>query len=114
MEAQLDYFNKILLATFQINYMASSLNGSNQEMMMVKALVERKEGDGSIMANRIEQNFGTLKLALAGVVDVMEHLADYMNENDTVMPIDERISKPAFDILVHGKDEVERIYEEEV
>lgn len=96
---KLDSFNKILIATAQINYMAASLEGVRKDYIFLK------------MPN--EELDKALSDALSGLSRVMEDLGDYINETDSICEIDVRVSKAPFDIIIHGKDEVDELYEEE-
>lgn len=95
---RLNTFSKILITTGQINYLANTVHTVNQQLKMIPdtkgALV------GSIENQELMLNDVQYKLAL-----VMESLADFCNNTDIVMPIDERICDNAFDIILRGNDD---------
>ncbi len=103
MSEKLDYFSKILLATGQINYMASIVDGVNNE---IKWLPNQ---DGILSAG-ISEREEVLKSIVDDLTNTLEKLGDLMNGQDMCKPIDERITAPAFHILVHGEDELETEY----
>ena len=90
MAQKLDSFKKILLATGQINYLASAI----QEVI-----------EGSKM------NEDVISAISGGLASIMEMLAEIANDHDFTLPIDERISRVPFEILLHDMDDVESDYE---
>ena len=89
MEAKLSPFNKILLATSGINYLASAIESLDDSQN------ERKE---------------FLLKILADVTKAMEECMDFLNGCDAVLPVDERIMKVTSEILIFGMDDVELEY----
>lgn len=102
---KLDSLSKILVATSAINYMANTLFSVNQQMRQVvhlKPELEKVHGSGmdyrdSLLANTV------VKLG-----QIMEELGNCMNEQDCISPIDVRITKEAFSIILEGNDDVEQ------
>lgn len=100
MAEKLDIFNKILLATQTINYLASNMNN-------VVTQIRSMTGMSNIQMNGADATEAVLNTALVQLANVMEGLGDYVNNVDMVCPIDERITNAAFQIIVHGKDNIE-------
>lgn len=102
---KLDNFSKILLATAQINYQAASLNGVVEQQKLMGLRTE--------IGERIRQTDEVLQNAANSLTQIMVRMADYINNVDCICPLDVRVSRVPFEILVHGKDETEKSYEEE-
>ena len=102
MEEKLDSFSKILIATGQINYMASSINSVNMQIKTVS-------DDKGTFKHRIDQRDKALADAVCKLGEVMEDLGDLINVQDCISPIDERVSNVPFEIIIHGKDEIESL-----
>lgn len=97
MSQKLDSFNKILLATGTINYLASMVEGLNSDMKRISDPEGvRKEG--------IEKRDKDLETALGHLMAAMEVLGNSVEEP---CAIDVYVTKPAFNVIVHGYDEVE-------
>lgn len=97
---KLDSFSKILLATQSINYMANIAHSVNQQ---IKGIPDPQ----GIFKPGIKHRDELLKLVVSKLGEVMNELGHCLNNADSVSPIDERITKQAFDIIIHGKDNVE-------
>lgn len=101
MPQKLDSFSKILLATGAINYMASGINYVNEQCRLLpdehgfhkEGIAERDK----LLADTVKQ-----------LGQVMEDLGNYMNGADCICPIDVRATKQAFQIIIHGKDNVDK------
>lgn len=104
---RLDHFSKIIIATGQINYMASSVNGVN---LQLKAI--RKQ-DEDFLRELIKTNDEFLKEVVVDLKNIMEKVGNYINGVDCICPIDVRVSKVPFEIVVENKDEVENDYEDQ-
>lgn len=102
---KLDPYSKILLATQTINFLASNINSVMNDYAWLSTVNEPASAER--LRNSAKQKKDLLEDALIGLVSVMESLADYCNDFDSITPIDIKIVKPAFDVLVHGEDLVE-------
>lgn len=103
---RLDSFSKILIATAQVNYMAAAINGVNEQIKFLKDNPFHQEG--------IKQRDAILAQTEDKLSDIMEDLGNYMNNNDCLTKIDERVTTVAFNIIQRGMDEVETIYPDDV
>jgi hypothetical protein len=97
---KLDSFNKIILATGTINYMASSINGLNEQIKILKD----KEG---AFKDGIEQRDAILAEAVEDLKKVMNKLGDLINAQDAICAIDQYVVTPAFNVVVHGHDDAD-------
>lgn len=104
MSEKLNDFSKILLATSAINYMASQIDSVNKEMKAVQMGVPKH---AEAIQSNIDYRNGVLLGSVQKLAEIMNELGDCMSNNDIVMPIDEKITTPAFDIIVHGEDAIE-------
>jgi len=103
MNEKLDSFSKILIATGQINYLASQINMTNIAIKSVPdELGWRAEG--------IKDRDEALAETVMKLSDIMQELADLMNNQDFTQEIDARITKAPFEILIHGMDDVTTEY----
>ena len=93
---KLDSFSKILLATGTINYLAAAINSVNEEMKFAPDH-ERYHVSG------IERRDAALLTASVKLSEIMNALGGVLDE---VCAIDEYVTTPAFEVLVHGKDDV--------
>lgn len=92
---RLDNFSKIILATGTINYLASSIEGVNAQMKMIK-------GDGfKELTGKLDDD---LEKATKLLTEVMEVLGNSLPETCS---IDQYVTTPAFMVVMHGHDEVE-------
>lgn len=97
---RLDDYSKILIATNAINYMANNIDRVNSQMKTVKLDINTiKEG--------IKQRDEALSVAVESLGQIMENLGNIMNDHDISGAIDEKITAPAFDIIIHGKDTIQ-------
>ena len=101
MDNKLDNFSKIMLATGAINYMANCINSVNEQMKFVP-------DPDQVHSEGIKQLDDILFDTWGKLGDIMEELADLMNAQDCISPIDVRATKSAFDIIVHKKDDVNK------
>lgn len=100
MSQKLDNISKIMLATGSINYMATAINSVNEQIKMVPDPEGyHKEG--------IETRDQLLARTVKRLGNIMEELGNLMNNQDCIAPIDVRATTPAFEIILHGKDDVE-------
>lgn len=97
MSEKLDSFSKILLATGTINYLASIIEEVNKDMKVFAS-------PGNVHAAGVQRREAALETALYHLKEVMEALGNAMNE---VCPIDQYVTTPAFNVLIHGHDDVE-------
>lgn len=94
---KLDSFNKIILATGTINYLASMVEGLNSDM---KCSPDPKK----VHAEGIAKRDADMVAALEKLKEAMEILG---NSIDEVCAIDQYVTTPAFNVVVNGHDEVE-------
>lgn len=94
---KLDSFNKILLATGTINYLAGMVEGLNSDM---KHMPDPKK----VHADGIAKRDADMEAALGKLKEAMEILG---NSVDEVCAIDQYVTTPAFQVVMHGHDEVE-------
>lgn len=104
---KLDAFNKILIATGTINYMASALNGVNEQ---IKSIPEGFE----ILEKGIKERDRAINRTLKRLCNTIEELGNFLDSRDCVCTIDQRVYKEPLRILLHGMDEVQNDYEEGV
>jgi hypothetical protein len=98
---RLDDFNKILIATGQINYLASCLDGVNSDIRFIPDPEGwHKEG--------IQTREYVLRDVRQALYDLMERMADLMNNTGCISPIDVRVSKEAFKVVSGQNDNVEK------
>ncbi len=104
METQrLDTYSKILLATSTLNYTAWIVEGVQQQIKQTRMI-------DPIILEAYAHNEKILEDTLKTLSQAMEEIGNFINEFDMVTPMDERITSPAFDIIIHGKDIVELPY----
>lgn len=104
---KLDNFNKILIATAAINYMAHGIYETSGDI--------KKSGLSQETFHKevVEEADEILHLAISQLEGLMDTLGDFINARDMVSPIDIRVTQAAFDIVCHGKDDSEEDYDEE-
>lgn len=113
MSRKLDEFNKILLATSTINYMASALEGVRRDYQIISSVNNEKGNtvkainEGLVSKNKKMAN--TLKKLCA----VIEDLGNYLDGHDIICPIDSRVYSVPLNILLHKMDEEDTVYENE-
>ncbi len=98
MQKKLDSFNKILLATATINYMASSLEGVRSQCVLMNSDIPK-----DIAAN----NEKVLSEAVEDLKVIMNKLGDFINATDCICALDQYVTTPAFNVVVNGHDETE-------
>ena len=101
MDNKLDSFSKIMLATGAINYMANCINSVNEQIKFVP-------DPDQVHSEGIKQRDAILFDTWGKLGDIMEELGNLMNDHDCISPIDVRATKAAYDIIVHGKDDVNK------
>lgn len=102
---KLDSFSKILLATGTINYMAASVDSLNQHMRYVQDPNGwHKEG--------IEEREKVLAETVEDLKKIMNRLGDIINAHDSLSAVDQYVTTPTFNVVVHGHDEVEGDFDE--
>lgn len=105
-QEKLDAFRKILIATGQINYLAANMSEVNSQMkLLCDEHGYHKEG--------IKARDEMLDSVVEKLSDIMEDMAELLNGQDAVCEIDIRVSSVPFEILRHGKDEVDTNYDED-
>lgn len=104
MTEKLDSFSKILVATGQINYLASCINSVNTAIKMIP-------DEKGVHTDSIKDRDDILTEAADKLAAIMEDLADLMNDQDFAQTIDVRLTKAPFGVLLHGMDETEVEYE---
>lgn len=104
MSQKLDSFSKILIATGQINYMASMINGVNEQMKFI-------HDEKGIHAAGIKEKDEKLSEVVEKLSAIIDDMGNLINSHDCVCEIDERVSKVPFEILIHGMDDTETDYE---
>lgn len=97
---KLDTYSKILLATANINYVAWMVQGVQEQIKQTRMA-------DPVILSAYATNQEVLNEALAALREVMEDMGNFVNNFDMVTSMDERITSPAYDIIIHGKDEVE-------
>lgn len=95
---RLDSFNKILLATGTINYLASMINGVNSQLKMTKLANDPIHKEG------IEERDAIMGKAVELLKETMEILGNALEEQ---CEIDIYVTTPAFQVITHGHDEVD-------
>ena len=109
---KLDSVSKIIVATSAINYMAniiSSLNADMGKVLLSMAAADKHFAEPDYkksILNDIEERRELLKSVVNRLGSIMVDLDNCLNNCDGTMPIDERITKTAFEIIVHGNDTV--------
>lgn len=99
---KLDSFGKILLATGNINYLAAAIHGLNEQMRFVP-------DSENIHKPGIEKRENDLTDALAHLTQAMEILGNSLEEP---CAIDVYVTTPAFNVIIHGNDDVEGDFDE--
>lgn len=101
MSDKLDSLSKIMLATGAINYMACSIDSVNEQIKTIPDLRKvHEEG--------IKQRDEMLFKVWGKLGDIMEEMGDLINMQDCLCPIDVRATREAFNIVVSGKDDVNK------
>jgi hypothetical protein len=103
---KLDNFSKILIATGQINYMAASIDGVNQQ---IKTIPDPE----NIHSAGIKEKDEVLSDTVDGLAAILENLGDLINGHDCICHIDTRVARVPFEILLHGQDDTETDYDGE-
>lgn len=98
---KLDVFNKILLATGSINYMASAVYSLNEQM---KTIPDPK----GIFKEFNDKRDEDLVKALGHLKSAMEILGNSIEEP---CALDLYVTTPAFNVVMHGYDDVECDFE---
>ncbi len=104
MTQKLDTFSKIILATGSINYLASMVEGVNSEMKMTPGFMS----EGSVHKEGVDKRDKDMDEALALLEQVMGKLGNSLEEQ---CAIDIYVTTPAFNVLIHGHDDVEGDFE---
>ena len=116
MNNKLDSFNKILLATGTINYMASALEGVRKNCQTIVSINSKKESldefSNKVMIEGLASKNEMIDDALKKLCDVIEDLGNYLDGHDIVCPIDQRVYSVPLNILLHGMDEEETKYDD--
>jgi len=101
MSAKLDNLSKIILATGAINYLAVSLDSVNEQIKMIPDKEGTFEHGIQARDNLLFETWGKLG-------DIMQDLGNLINGQDCLTPIDIRVTKEAFNVVIHGKDNVNK------
>lgn len=101
---KLDQLSKVLIATGAINYLFAQVYDVNKSM---KIIVSKNPDQRKIFEESILQKEDVLFSTLKKLAEVMEGLGNILNAHDSICPIDDRATREAFEIIVHGKDNVE-------
>lgn len=91
--------------------MASQVNSSIIQLKTSTAVDSKTDIPSDVkevLQETINRNSNELNFCLDHLKETMERLGDYMNNCDLICPIDVRITEEPFQILFHGKDEVEK------
>lgn len=107
MNNKLNAFSKILIATSQINYMANSINSANE---VIKMLPDSR----GALKEGIKERDDALEETVKKLGEVMEDLGNLINNHDCICKLDERVAKVPFEIIIEGKDDTEKDYDEEL
>src|SRR4051812_25036654 len=102
---KLDSFNKILLATSSINYMANCLYTTNEQ---VKIATHHLPDHKEVLGDGIKHKDELLEATVNKLHEIMEDLGDCMNHSDCISPIDVRVTKEAFAIVSGKYDDVDK------
>lgn len=107
-------FDKIMLATQQIQNMASRIENTRQ---MVSCVI-RQENEPYLYQSMVTDNETTLQESLSKMMVVIEDLAGWINSNDNLCGEDIALYKVPFDVLYNrvSEDEfedIEVIYKED-
>lgn len=100
---RLDSFSKILIATGQINYMASSIDGVQKQIVCLP-------DENGYHKDGIEERRRLLEITVRRLTSIAQEMGEFINSRDMLCPIDIRVSKVPFEIL-GGMDEVEKEYQ---
>lgn len=111
MSQKLDNFSKILLATGQINYMASSIDGVTSDIRSLSR--DPKYDPRGWHKSRAEANDRVLGETVRKLAKIMEEMGNYINACDIICPLDERVAKVPFEIVISEMDDTEKKYDEE-
>lgn len=105
MAQKLDSFSKILLATSAINYMASSIDGVNRDMKFIR----HNDGDAlnEFHNKGIEERDKLMEDVVKQLGQIMESMGNVINGHDAICAIDQYITTPAFNVIIHGNDDTE-------
>lgn len=104
MAEKLDQLSKILLATGTINYLATSMFCVNKDM---KYLVHRHPETEKVHGGGIKEKDEVLDEVIGKLTEVMELLGNTLSNCDAVCPLDQYVTTPAFQVVVHGNDNPE-------
>ncbi len=74
----------------------------------MKAVVHATPENSAVFEEGIKEKDAILEETVKKLGIIMEDLGNLINNCDAISPIDERVTKPAFDIIVHGKDDVNK------
>lgn len=90
--------------------MASSVNSTIIQLKTSTSVDSKTDIPSDVkdvLEETINKNSKELDFCLDHLKETMERLGNYMNNCDLICPIDVRITEEAFQILFHGKDNVE-------
>jgi|SRR6185503_11420550 len=104
MNEKLDNFSKVLVATSAINYLANTLWEVNNQ---TKTTLHLYPAEKHIFEHGIKYKDEVLAETVKKLGQIMEELGECLNSCDASCEIDNRVTTPAFDIVLRGKDSVE-------
>jgi hypothetical protein len=106
MSQKLDSLSKIIIATGQINYMAVSIDSVNEQTKFIP------DKDG-VFKESIKERDEILAETVAKLAAIMEDLGNLINNQDCICHLDTRVAKVPFEIIIEGKDDCEKDYDDE-
>jgi hypothetical protein len=110
MSQKLDSLSKILLATGAINYMAASIDSVNEQIKMMKPTYKKAVPDldfDEVHGEGIKARDELLAEVVADLAPILEKMGNLINGQDAICAIDEYITAPAFNVILHGHDDTE-------
>jgi hypothetical protein len=93
-------FNKILIATGTINYMAEAING-------VMTAYNYNPSPDVWRKEAIDQQQELLEDVVSDLKGIMGKLGNYINATDCICAIDQYVTVPAFHVILGGYDDTE-------
>lgn len=97
MSEKLETVNKIIIAASQISYMGVCIHNVN---LQIKSIPDKN----GIFKDGIQEREKFLTEVVKKLSVIMEDMGNFMNDTDCVTPIDTKIAKAPFDIIVYGQD----------
>lgn len=115
---RLDAFNKILLATGTINYMASAIHNTVIQIGQINHSIKDRP-DVSSMSKKVTEDMvkngnAVLDKTIEKLAAIMEDVGNYINAHDIICELDERVYRAPFEIVIHKMDITNENYEGEI